>query len=99
LTSPNGWDGLRLLSAGPDVALCDLLMPVMDGFEFVAALRRSAWSGTPVVAITAAENDIHYLRTWAAGFDAHLTKPVAIAQLASVTLAALGQKGRRRPPG
>src|SRR5215813_2128241 len=34
----DGWDGLRYLSAAPDVVLCDLLMPVMDGFEFVAAL-------------------------------------------------------------
>src|SRR5262249_35905975 len=95
----DGWDGMRYLSTAPDVVLCDLLMPVMDGFEFVASLRRSQWSRTPVVAITAAENDIHYLRTWAAGFDAHVTRRGEIDQPAAVIRAVLDQRGRWRPAG
>ncbi|HVQ32217.1 MAG TPA: response regulator [Vicinamibacteria bacterium] len=38
----------------PDLILLDLMMPEMDGFEFVAALRRNdAWKRVPVVVVTA----------------------------------------------
>ncbi len=40
----------------PDLILLDLMMPEMDGFEFLAALRaRPEWAGLPVVVVTAAE--------------------------------------------
>ena len=40
----------------PDLVLLDLMMPEMDGFEFLEALRaREAWRGVPVVVITAKE--------------------------------------------
>jgi CheY-like chemotaxis protein len=38
----------------PDLILLDLMMPEMDGFEFVAELRRNeAWRRVPVVVVTA----------------------------------------------
>jgi CheY-like chemotaxis protein len=38
----------------PDLILLDLMMPEMDGFEFLSELRRSrAWSGIPVIVLTA----------------------------------------------
>jgi len=38
----------------PAVILLDLLMPVMDGFEFLARLReREEWRGIPVIVLTA----------------------------------------------
>jgi CheY-like chemotaxis protein len=44
----------RLATEHPDVILLDLVMPVMDGFEFVRELRqRDAWRSIPVVVITA----------------------------------------------
>ena len=40
----------------PAVILLDLMMPTMDGFEFVEALRREpAWRTIPVVVVTAAD--------------------------------------------
>ena len=52
----NGQQALRVIESGerPDLIFCDLMMPVMSGWEFVAELRRSAelasipiitWSG------------------------------------------------------
>jgi DNA-binding response OmpR family regulator len=44
----------RVEASRPDLILLDLMMPEMDGFEFVEALRRKdAWSGIPVVVVTA----------------------------------------------
>jgi adenylate cyclase len=38
----------------PDAIVLDLVMPEMDGFEFLAALRaREAWRGVPVLVVTA----------------------------------------------
>ena len=44
----------RVAEAVPDLILLDLMMPEMDGFEFVAALRENeAWRKIPVVVVTA----------------------------------------------
>jgi CheY-like chemotaxis protein len=38
----------------PDAIVLDLVMPEMDGFEFLAAFRaREAWRGVPVLVVTA----------------------------------------------
>lgn len=44
----------RIAEKAPDLILLDLMMPEMDGFEFVATLReRDDWRSIPVVVITA----------------------------------------------
>jgi signal transduction histidine kinase/DNA-binding response OmpR family regulator len=44
----------RLAEAPADVIVLDLVMPEMDGFEFLEALRRTpAWRGIPVILVTA----------------------------------------------
>jgi CheY-like chemotaxis protein len=51
----NGLVGLeRLAEELPAAILLDLMMPVMDGFEFLARLRENkAWQGIPVIVVTA----------------------------------------------
>jgi signal transduction histidine kinase/CheY-like chemotaxis protein len=51
----NGRVGLeRLNEASPDAILLDLMMPEMDGFEFIARLRaESRWQHIPVIVVTA----------------------------------------------
>ena len=51
----NGRIGLeRLPEARPDLILLDLMMPVMDGFDFAAELRRrDEWRDTPILVMTA----------------------------------------------
>ena len=53
----NGRVALERLAGGvPDAIVLDLLMPEMDGFEFVAELRsRAEWRKLPVLVVTALE--------------------------------------------
>jgi CheY-like chemotaxis protein len=54
-TAADGRLGLESVAAArPGLILLDLMMPRMDGFEFVAELRRNPeWSGIPVIVVTA----------------------------------------------
>lgn len=78
LEAADGGTGLELaLSAHPDLVLCDLQMPVLNGFEVVQRLRSNPlWPVVPVIAVTAfsmpGDRDI----ALAAGFDDYLSKPI-----------------------
>jgi signal transduction histidine kinase/CheY-like chemotaxis protein len=66
----------------PEVVLCDLGLPGMDGFEVAAQLRRDpATASARLIAVTGYGRDEDRRRSKAAGFDLHLTKPVDPALL------------------
>jgi signal transduction histidine kinase len=67
----------------PDVALLDIGLPVMDGYELAARLRERQRE-VKLVAITGYGQDGDRARSSAAGFHAHLTKPVDFDQLAKL---------------
>jgi signal transduction histidine kinase/DNA-binding response OmpR family regulator len=54
-SAENGEEGLaRVAESAPDLILLDLMMPVMDGFEFLAELRAHAeWRKLPVIVVSA----------------------------------------------
>ena len=77
----------------PDLILCDLVMPRMDGFEFIAELQRAKpFSRPPVVAVSALASDIDRQRMRDAGFEAHLKKPYTDAALVAVVAGALSRR-------
>ena len=68
-----------------DLIVSDLFIPNMDGFAFVAALKRdSRLAGIPVVALTASASDETRRRASVVGFVAYLVKPTSLEQLSSV---------------
>ncbi|WP_437923322.1 ATP-binding protein [Sorangium sp. So ce291] len=80
----SGADGVAAArTARPDVILCDIGLPgAMNGYGVARALRgESALEGTLIVALTGYGQDEDRKLAHAAGFDAHLTKPVAQATL------------------
>jgi CheY-like chemotaxis protein len=61
----------------PDVAILDIGMPDLSGYDVAAQLRREPWGGTIVlIALTGWGRDDDRQRAAAAGFDQHMTKPV-----------------------
>jgi PAS domain S-box-containing protein len=69
----------------PHMILLDLAMPGMDGYEARRRLRAEPGAETAVlVAMTGFGNEEDKRRTRAAGFDAHLTKPVELDALISL---------------
>ena len=81
-----GPKGLELaLETRPQVVLCDVGLPEMDGIEVCQRVRQEAVGFRPVmVALTGWGMDEDRQRTKAAGFDHHLVKPVAIDQLSEL---------------
>lgn len=66
----------------PDIALLDLGMPAMDGYELAAHLRfQPGCADLPIVAITGSGGPEDVRRSRAKGFAAHLVKPVSAASL------------------
>jgi PAS domain S-box-containing protein len=72
-------EGARALR--PEVVLINLSPPDMDGFELARRLRAEWGAGLVLVALTARALEEDRRRTLEAGFDAHLIKPVELAEL------------------
>jgi two-component system, sensor histidine kinase len=89
----DGLNGLtRAETTQPDIVLIDIGLPSLDGYE-VARRIRARRGPTPIlVAITGYGRADDRQRSFEAGFDAHLTKPVAPEQLLEV----LAAEARRR---
>jgi signal transduction histidine kinase/ActR/RegA family two-component response regulator len=81
-------EGLETLKQErPDVLVCDIGMPVADGYSLIAqvrALAAEAGGSTPAAAVTAFATGEERKRALAAGFEAFLTKPVEARQLIAV---------------
>jgi CheY-like chemotaxis protein len=61
----------------PDVVLCDIGLPGVDGYGVVSELRRNErTAGMRVIALTGYGSDEDRHRSKVAGFDLHLVKPV-----------------------
>jgi CheY-like chemotaxis protein len=66
---------------GPDVALLDIGLPVMDGYELARKLRRLLPTPIRLVAITGYGQEHDRQRCLDAGFAEHLVKPVEWRQV------------------
>jgi CheY-like chemotaxis protein len=64
----------------PDVAILDIGLPDIDGFELAEAVRRLGFAGR-LVALTGYGQESDKRRAFDAGFDIHLTKPVSLDEL------------------
>jgi PAS domain S-box-containing protein len=73
-----------LASFTPEIALLDIGLPVMDGYELAQRLRTLLPSGLRLVAITGYGQEHDRKRSQEAGFIAHLVKPVELAQVLAV---------------
>jgi two-component system response regulator ResD len=75
VTADNGEDALNLaISESPAAVLLDLMMPKMDGFGFLNALRSTAAAGLPVIVTSALADTARQTQAFALGASEYLVK-------------------------
>lgn len=90
-----GEEGLREAAArNPDVVLLDLGLPDMDGLAVTARLRE--WTQTPIIVISAREQEQDKVKALDAGADDYLTKPFSSGELLARIRVAVRHAVRQR---
>jgi signal transduction histidine kinase/ActR/RegA family two-component response regulator len=100
-----GYSGTEALQmtrvAAPHVAILDVGMPDMTGYEVAARIRAAPWGrDICLIAVTGWGQEDDKARAAAAGFDHHLTKPVDPDEVERLLQAAFSARGNlKSPPG
>jgi two-component system CheB/CheR fusion protein len=90
-------EALNLLrTERPDVMICDIGLPEMDGYELIRRLReQEGFSDIPAIAITGFGRDEDIQLARAAGFTTHLTKPLDFGVFLKIVNAALHRRNKK----
>ena len=98
-TAVDGIEGLeRYFEMRPDCMVIDIMMPGLDGYQLVKALRGDPESAqTPLIFLTALAQDRARFTGFAMGIDQYLVKPVKPQELVAAVRQAIavGDTGRR----
>jgi len=82
ITAENGIKGLELFSEKePDLIICDIMMPEMDGDSFFEEIKKSTKDPIPFIFLTAKDDIDDQRRRMSNGADDYLTKPVKYSDL------------------
>jgi CheY-like chemotaxis protein len=87
LFAENGRDGIEVLEKDPsiEIVLMDIMMPEMDGYDTMRAIRRiPKFKTLPIITLTAKAMKGDRDKCIAAGASDYITKPVDVAQLLSM---------------
>ncbi len=77
-TLSNGMDAMFFLQSGnlPDVIICDVEMPVLNGFEFIHRIRESGFfDEIPVIMLSGKEESADKIKCFEMGADDYVLKP------------------------
>ena len=83
LKATNGMDGLELVRKElPELVICDIMMPKLDGMEFLHLLKADkTLAHIPVIMLTAKMGEEDQITAFDSGADAYLTKPISLKYL------------------
>lgn len=97
-TAINGSEALKQIAEEqPDIVVCDVMMPRMDGFEFTKRLKSNfETSHIPVILLTAYSSEEHRLEGIRSGADAYVTKPFSVKYLLTRILKLLESREQLR---
>jgi two-component system alkaline phosphatase synthesis response regulator PhoP len=97
-TAENGQNALYAARhEKPDLVLLDIMMPEMDGYEFIRLFRRE--SSVPVILLTAKLEETDKVLGLELGADDYVTKPFGMKELLARIRAALRRAGVPAAPG
>jgi len=79
----NGLEAMReFYYLKPDLVLLDIMMPVMDGFEVISAIRENpAWDDVKIVVLSALNTNGDIVKAYELGAQDFITKPVMMDKL------------------
>lgn len=78
----DGLDGLeKVILTNPDLIICDMMMPKLDGYGFMEQLKNTNYSNTPVLFLTAKTESTDQERGIAVGAKAYILKPFSFQEL------------------
>jgi two-component system CheB/CheR fusion protein len=80
----------------PDVVLCDIGLPLMDGFEVARQIRAEPSISPTLIALTGYARPEDQRKAFRAGFDHHMSKPVNLPHLLQVLSSAATHPTSRR---
>jgi len=84
-TAADGQNGLRRITAiRPHVAIIDIGMPGLDGYEVARRVRQAVPDPIVLIALTGFGQSEDKEKALAAGFDEHLTKPIRVEDLQQI---------------
>lgn len=94
-TAENGKTGIALaLKELPDLVICDIMMPMLDGYGVLHALgKHSETSGIPFIFLTAKSEKTDFRKGMEMGADDYLTKPFDGSELLSAVETRLKKAG------
>lgn len=94
LLARDGAEALEIaLRERPDLALLDVMMPKLDGFELTRRLREEeATSRMPIILLTARSQDADVQQGFDAGADDYIRKPFSPDELRARVQAILGRR-------
>jgi len=101
LHAESGSEGVRILETAPsiDIALVDIMMPEMDGYETMRQIRANPAIGEiPLIAVTAKAMKGDRQKCLDAGASDYISKPVDIDILLALIRVWLGRSKSQRPP-
>ncbi len=79
-TASDGLEACELVKQNPvDIILLDIMMPNMDGYQFISRLHKE--SNIPVIMITAKQDEADLVKAYDLGTDDFLTKPFSMREL------------------
>ena len=99
LTAANGQLGVaQALVTKPDLVVCDIMMPVLDGYGVLQIFNQNAHlAGVPFIFLTAKTERLDLRRGMALGADDYLTKPFDKAELLSAIMGRLNRFQHLKP--
>ena len=79
-TAADGKEGLqKAIDTNPDIIICDVMMPEMNGFEVTRQLKKDFQTcHIPIILLTAHSSLEHELEGIDSGADAYITKPFSL---------------------
>jgi DNA-binding response OmpR family regulator len=94
VSAQDGEEALRLaFEHAPDLAILDVMMPKLDGYEVTATLRQNAATRRmPVILLTARVQEADIARGFEAGADDYVKKPFSPQELGARVQAILGRR-------